>query len=448
MKNKLILLFLLICMFLQVNAEGEATLKNIKVNGIECKCVEYNCEVEVDANSAIVSYGLVDSNATVDRQSGFSVDLSSTTTSIKITVTNTLNGEKVENTYTISIIKHEKSKDVSLKSLKVNGKDIKLLNDVIVYQYAAKYDEDKIVVSAEPNDSRAKIVSELSFEFDLDRSTESFDFDVKAENGDVTTYRIFAIREEKPDTSLKSLKINHGSITFSPKVLEYEFNVEYNINNISIEAIPNNNEATVKIEQNDLVVGENTIKIVVTNKKAESTYILKVTREENIDKSIANLKTLEISQYPNLEFDGNVLEYNLFFREIPSYLAIKTEAIDEDAKVEIINNKELEENDKVVVKVTLEDKNISREYVLNIVKKTFNGNNKTAILITAIILLITMIVLFVLEYSSKNKKKRETIKKIKEMNKKKEKLKKSTKTEVKKTVKNVEKKEEEEIEII
>ena len=106
MKKKYFIFFLLICMFLHVNAEGEATLKNIKVSGKECKCIEYNCEVEVDGNSAIVSYELYDNNAKVDRQSGFSVDLTSSVTTIKINVTNTLNGEKVENTYSIAITKH------------------------------------------------------------------------------------------------------------------------------------------------------------------------------------------------------------------------------------------------------------------------------------------------------------------------------------------------------
>ena len=362
MRKKVMLLFLLVCMFLHVNAEGEATLKNIKVSGKECKCIEYNCEVEVDGNSAIVSYELVDSNAKVDRQSGFSVDLTSKTTNIKIDVTNTNNGEKVENTYTISIVKHEKSKDGSLKFLKVNGKEVKLLDDVVVYLYDAKYDEEKIVVTAEPKSAGAKIVSELSFEFDLERSTDSFDFDVKSENGDVTTYRIFAVREEKPDTSLKSLKLNHGNINFVKNQYEYSFSVEYNVNDISIDAVPNSKDATVKIDKKDLVVGDNTIKIIVTNKKAESIYKLNVTREENIDKSIANLKKLEIKEYDSFNFDPNVLDYNLSFRDIPSFLTINAVPLDENGKVEILNNEDLHEDDKVVVKVNLIDKNISREY--------------------------------------------------------------------------------------
>ena len=442
MRNKLILFFLLICVFFVVNAEGEATLKNIKVNNIECKCIEYNCSVETDKSSATVTYELDDANATVDRQSGFQIDLTSLVTTIKINVSNTYNDEKRENTYVITINKNEKNGDNTIKALSVNGKSITLTKDVIVYSYLAKYDEVKIKVVAEVNNPASKIITpseEFEFEFDMERTSQSFDFVVEAENKETLTYRVFLTREEKPDTSLKSIKIDHGNILFDSKKYEYSFNVEYNVNKIDIEAIPTNSEATVKIENKDLIVGENVIEITVTNKKATSVYTLNVTREENIDKSVANLKSLDINEYPKLDFESNVLEYNLYFSEIPTFLHIKAEPIDKDSKVEIINNEDLIENDKIVINVTLN--NITREYILNIYKKTISGNNKTAVLISLIILVIVIIWMLIIELKGKNKKKREMIKKIKEMNKKKEKKSKLSKKTIKKET-------EEEIEII
>ncbi len=444
MRNKLILFFLLICSFFVVNAEGEATLKNVKVNNIECKCIEYNCSIETEKSSAIITYELDDTNATVDRQSGFQIDLTSLTTTIKINVSNTYNDEKRENTYVITINKKEKNGDNTIKALMINGQNITLTPDIVVYPYTAKYDEVKITVKAEVNNPAAKIITpkeEFEFEFDMEKTSQSFDFVVEAENKETLTYRVFLTREEKPDTSLKSIKLDHGSILFDSKKYEYSFNVEYNINKINIDAVPTNSEATVKIENKDLIVGENSIKITVTNKKATSVYTLNVIREENIDKSIANLKSLEIKEYPKLDFEPNVLEYNLYFSEIPAFLNIKSEPIDKDAKIEIINNEDLIEDDKVVIKVTLN--NITREYILNIFKKTVNGNNKTAVLIALIILIITIIWMLIIELKGKNKKNREMIKKIKEMNKKKEKTKKLNKKTIKK-----EKEKEEEIEII
>lgn len=440
MKNKFMLFFLLVFSFFVVKAEGEATLKNIKVNNIECKCIEYNCSVETDKSTATVTYELTDSKAIVDRQSGFQVDLTSMVTTIKINVNNTINDVKNENTYTISINKKEKSADNTIKSLSVNGHDIAVSPELVVYPYLAKYDEEKITVKAEVNDPSAKIITEeMEFIFDMERTSQSFEFKVEAENKETLSYYIYLTREEKPDTSLKSIKLNHGNINFDSKKYEYVFNVEYSVNKLDIDAVPNNNEANVNIENKDLIVGENVIKITVTNKKASSIYTLRVIREENIDKSVANLKTLEIKEYPKFDFEPNVLEYNLYFSEIPTFLNIKALPVNDKAKTEIINNEDLINDDRIVIKVTLDD--VSREYTLNIYEKNIKDNNKTAVLVTLIILIITIIVMLILELKGKNKKKREMIKKIKEMNKKKDKTKKSSK-------KIVKKEKQEEIEII
>ena len=411
---------MLLFIILGVKAEGEATLKNIKVNGKECKCNGYDCEIEVDAKSATITYELVDSSATVDKQSGFTRDLTSATTVIKVVVTNTLNGEKQEITYNITVNQHEKSGDYTLKSLKVNDTTIELLEEVTNYHYDAKYDEEKIVIAAETNDANAKIVSKLEHDFSLDLSSTALDFDVKAENGDIKTYRIVVSREEKPDTTLKSLKLDHGNIDFKSDVYEYEFAVEYNINAILVEAVANAEKASVKIEKDDLIVGENTIKIIVTNEKAESTYLLKVTREPNMDKSQANLKKIDIVEYPKFNFEENVLDYTLNFTEIPEKLTITAESINEDSDIEIIGNEDLEDGSKIIIKNTLKEPKITREYSLTIVLKKSIVESKLAIVIAIVVLIITMIVLFVLEMRDRKKKRNAALNKIRELKKKKE----------------------------
>ena len=61
----------------------------------------------------------------------------------------------------------------------------------------------------------------MEFEFDFERTSQSFDFIVEAENKEQLSYRIFLTREEKPDTSLKSIKLNHGNINFDKKIFEH-----------------------------------------------------------------------------------------------------------------------------------------------------------------------------------------------------------------------------------
>ncbi len=437
--KKAILFLLTLFLFVNVNAEGEATLKNLKINGKECKCIDYKCQIELDATSATVTFDLDDSNATVDRQSGFTKDLTSLQETIKIVVSNTLNDEKIENTYEIVITKHEKSSDTSLSALKVNNTEIKLVEEVYVYSYTAKYDEDKIIIKASCKDANAKIITNLEFDFPLEQSSGAFDFDVEAENGDRLTYRIVAQRGDRPNTYLKSLKFDKANIEFKKDTFKYETTVEYNINSLSVDAVAESEKAKVKIINEDLVVGENEIKVVVTNEKAESTYTVLVTREENMDKSLANLKSLKIRDYSKLDFNPNVLEYDLKFNEIPDKLIIDAQPVDENGVVEILGNKELIDDDKVVIKVTVNDK-IVREYTLHIMELKGMTNNKKIIAIFIIILIITMIVLFILQIKEKKKRKKDVLNKVKELIKKKN----SKKTKVNKE----KKKEEEEIEII
>lgn len=421
MKGKLIFFISILFFSFNVLAEGEATIKNIKVNGIECNCIGYECSVEVDSKTAKVTYELSDINATVDRLSGFTVDLISQTSLVKIVVTNSLGDEKIENTYNINIDLHEKSADYSLKSLKVNNNVITLQEDVYVYSYDAEYSDEEIVVEAETTDDNAKITSELTFSFELEKSSISCDFEVKAENGDTKVYRIVVKRGPRPDTFLKSLKLDNGNINFEKNVFEYNLTVEYSINDLIIEAIPDDDKATVKIEKEDLVVGENVIKITVTNDKATSEYILNVTREKNMDKSLANLESLKVLEYPKLNFEGNVLDYVLKFDEIPEKLTIDAKPISSDGRVEIFYNEKLTENSKVLVKVTLMETGITREYSLQLVKNDNVSSNKTFVLISIISLILIIIVLVIFEIKERKQKRKNMLTRILELKKRKDK---------------------------
>ncbi len=436
---KKILMFFILFVSFNVYAEGEATINNIKVNGRDATCTGYDCTIEIESDKANVTYSKIDSEATVDRESGFSIDLTSPTTLIKIVVKNDKGDEVIENTYNITINKHEKSGDYTLSSLKVNDEDIKLLEEVFVYNYTSKYDDEKIEVSAKTNDSRAKIITDLVFDFPLDRSSIALDFDVKAENEKVKTYRIVVNRGIKPNTYLKSLKIDKIKLDFDKEKLIYNETVEYSVNELMVEAIAEKDDAKVEIDKPEtLEVGENVIKVKVTNDKAESIYEIKVIREPNLDKSLANLKTLEIEEYSKLNFKPNVIDYTLKFREIPKSLNIKAEAIDSNAKVEIINNDDLIDKDKIIIKVTLpvDEAIIVREYTLNIVESKSITSDKMGVIISIIIEVIAIIILLILEIKDKKKKKKAKILKIKNLIKKKN---------DKKTVK---KEPEEEIEII
>ena len=435
MRKKIIFLILMILININVYAENEATIKNVKVNGRECKCNGYECSIEVDASSATITYELNDKDATVDRLSGFNVSLNSQNTLIKIIVTNDKGQEKIENTYNINISLHEKSSDYSLNSLKVNGKSIEIIEGANVYAYDANYTDEIIKIEAEPNDANAKIDIKDEYLFPLDASSTTADFFVTSEDGEEHTYRIVVRRNAKPDTKLKNIVIDKGNIDFKSDVFEYKFNVEYSVNKLEIEATPENKKAKVEINNKELSVGENEIKIFVTLDKLKSEYTLLVTREENMDKSLANLKSLEVKEYPKLNFEENVLDYVLKFSEIPEKLTISAKAIDSDANIDILYNEDLENDSKVVVKVSLNDNKITREYSLRIVKNEGVSSNKTFIVISIIILVITIIILFILEVKERKNVRKNKLNKIKELKKKKDSEKKEKVVKKKETVK-------------
>lgn len=442
MKHKIYIVVAILFLAFSVKAEGEATISNIKVNGVACSCSGYDCKVEVDAEKASITYDLVDTKATVDRLSGFSVDLLSQVTTVKILVTNSENEEKIENTYVIDITKHQKKNDFSLKKLTVNDDKIDIIDDVVVYSYVSEFDAEKIVIDATPNDSNAKVIKEKEYTFNLKDSSLAIDFTVEAENGEKATYRIVVSRGVKPDTTLKSLSIEPGNIKFDENTFEYSLTVEYGVTDIIVDAIPNNKDAKVEIVNEPLVVGENKITITVSNEKSKSEYVLLVTREENIDKSVANLKSLKVSEYRKLDFEENVLDYVLSFKDIPEKLTIDAKAKDDNAKITILDNEDLKDGSVVTIKVLLEEENISREYTLKVVKTDKDVNqeeDKTIILICIIGLIITIITLIILEIHGKKKEKRNYLKKIFDLRHKHERRKKEEKKK---------KKEEDEIEII
>ena len=227
------------------------------------------------------------------------------------------------------------------------------------------------------------------YDFSLDEGSLAIDFYVEVD-GKRQDYRVIVTREEKPDTSLKSLIIKETVIEFDPDKLEYEFDVEYSVNELHIEAVADAKDAKVEIEEKALVVGENEIKITVTNGKNKTNYILKVTREENIDKSVANLK----------------------FSEIPEKLNIKAVSKDADSTISISGNEKLKNGSKIIVKNKLNESKITREYSLIIQESHGMSDNKTVILISIIVLSMVILILVIIEIHSRNSAKKKYIKKI------------------------------------
>lgn len=400
---------LIMLLFISLNVYANEDLLNLSVNGNAVTCSGYECQIEVDAEEVEITYELGENVKSTTPNSGHKIPLNSNY-SLQIEVT--YQDDTTAN-YTLAITKHEKSGDNTLKTLVINDEEVELKEEVYVYSYEAKFNDEKIMVSGTTTDSKASCTKQ-EYEFDLEKSSLSISYPVTAENGDVRNYTIILKRKNKPDTTLKSLTLSNIELSFDKAVLDYEVTIPYSINTTKIEAIANSSKAKVTIEMEDsFIVGENIIKIIVTNEDATDTYAIRVIRLENLDETLANLKTLEIEGY-EFKFDPNKLEYDLIYKEIPSNLIINALALDENAIVTIENNENLEEGSIISIKVSLGN-GLVRTYKLNILQENDEEViiNKTLVIILIVILVIVMIILLILQMGDNRKNKRKNKKELK-----------------------------------
>ncbi len=200
----------------------------------------------------------------------------------------------------------EKSKDSTLSALTVKEGAItpEFKKDVKEYALTIPYETSEVNVTATTTDSKATVAVEGNK--DLKEGENTVTVKVTAEDGSTSNYVIKVTRKRVP-VALKSLVVKYenqeGELielplnpTFGFDKLEYTLeDLEYWVEKLSIEAIPNIKEATVDIQGADsLQTGENTIIITVKVKAEDAkdvkegeepkeetiTYTIKVNKKE------------------------------------------------------------------------------------------------------------------------------------------------------------------------
>ncbi len=412
MKNKLLTMIFILMFFINVKALGETTIKNVKLNNQNMECVENICSGNVSKDTFQITFELTDPLAKVE---GFASGEEHTLTGDKMNLSLKITNGDNSYTYNFLVTKYVKNNDVSLLKLMVNEEDVKLTKEVYVYNITSKYSDEEVKIEATVKDPKAKIKYPTDLTFPLDRSSKSFDFTVTAEDGTEQTYRIVMQRGKKPNVALSQIKLSSGSIELKDDVYEYEVNVPYEVNELFVEAYPVDDKAKVSIKKEDyLTVGLNKIEITVSINEIEQKYLINVKRLENIDDNAINIANVNIKNYKNLNFVSSNTKYDLYFKEIPSSLDIDVELVSNHATVDILNNENLEDGSKIILKTSIKDLNLSKEYELNIHLQKEKEINKTVLLVLIIILLIIILVLGIFEIRNyRINKKKKVSKKVK-----------------------------------
>ncbi|MDD2376430.1 MAG: cadherin-like beta sandwich domain-containing protein [Clostridia bacterium] len=179
------------------------------------------------------------------------------------------------------------------------------------------------------------------------------------------------------DATLKGLRVSEEGLSpnFKSSTLNYSIAIGKNVNNITVTATPNDSKATFYVSGNTgLVDGDNKIYITVTaaDKKTKKTYSIVATKSADPDKANAYLENLIIDNSKfSPEFSAEVLEYNsenikaeVEKLEIRAFPKIKA------AKVEITGNDKLVEGENIIkVKVTAVDGTTTKEYTIKVTKE-------------------------------------------------------------------------------
>ena len=181
------------------------------------------------------------------------------------------------------------------------------------------------------------------------------------------------------NSKLQNLRLNIEGLVpeFNKDVFEYYLTINNNINNLEILTVPENKNSKIEIIGNEnLKEGLNVIKVQITSEDntSSTSYIINVTKTNNIEDANTNLETLAIQNYllyPN--FDNTVTNYNVEVANDTDNINLLAIPEDEEAKIEIDKNDKLQEgNNTIKITVTAKNNYTKKVYKINVYRRNEN----------------------------------------------------------------------------
>ena len=293
-------------------------------------------------------------------------------------------------TYNIRVIR-DKALNANLSELVIKEARLNPPFTPMMVSYSAKvlYDIDKINIIATPEDptSTVKIYDGDNNEISLDNITVNVGdntFKIKVipddENGEyyAKEYTINVRRlteEESPELKLKDLSLDACTINFEENTYYYECNVDYEIGKVNIDAtVKNDGDIVSGTGEYTLQKGNNFIDVVVTDPNiddVERNYKVNVIRALSPEDKLLMIKVdgEDLSDFDpeTYEYDYTTNEYSLDLDFI-KYAGVNEDFVNQTIEVSGNENFALGNNNKVKIKVTSEDKNHTKTYVINVTR--------------------------------------------------------------------------------
>lgn len=377
-----------------------SALKSLTVAGIDFEFSSNTKVYSLETTKSSISINAIPYDSRAILVSGYGsrvVNLNYGSNPIQIIV-------KAENgstsTYTLNVTrKDQRSSNNYLASLSISEGTLSpnFNKNTLVYQSSVSNNVNSVTINASLESETASFVSDYGPRtVSLQNGLNSFSLQVKAENGTTKIYTINIIKiEKKVNNYLKSITLSNGNIVFDKNKLQYNINVLYNVLEMNVIAIPEDEKSKVEVVGNkSLVLGANTFTIKVTSESGSVlTYTIVVNRlEEGRELSSNNyLEELIISNYP-IDFNKDILDYSIKIKK-EDRLTISFSSEDTNSKTEIIGNNALKNGSIIKIKVTSEDGK-ARTYNINISKDLDFSSYWIYISSGLVIIIIVLLLIF------------------------------------------------------
>lgn len=299
------------------NIEGtnQSTTKsyNLNTNSVGTYVISLNGDVS-DGATDVTSDISQSVTVTVSAKSVTTTPPATVTPSKPGTNTNTNNSSANAGTSTVS-------SNAYLSQFRIDQPGMTPAFSKTIYNYAVTVGEDvdKLNVTAVTEHSKATL--SVTGNTNLKNGNNIVVVKVTAQDKKTTkTYTINVTKADNPEKSnayLQSLFVENMILTpeFSSEVFDYDLGkIDEKVDNLQISAFPVNENAKVEIIGNEnLIVGENIVKVVVTSENGEiqNTYNLKVVKEEVEKSGLVNISNNDNNlEYSQLEDIWNTLKEN------------------------------------------------------------------------------------------------------------------------------------------
>ena len=338
----------------------------------------YEVTVPYDINKATLEGELDDKNATITGLGEHNLVVGKNVLAVSVTST-----ENVVRTYQV-VVTREENNEARLSNLSVSGSSLNPIFNKDTYEYDITSSSANLSITATTIDPSA--TCEIIGATNIPVGTSDVTIRVTAKNKKTTKdYVLHVNRTPSNNNNLKSLEIEDEEYApeFSKTTTVYYATVSRDVNNIQINALPEDDNATVDGTGSiDLEVGINYHEITVTSESGKNkVYTLIITRTPNDNNYLSSLTTSSGVLSP--EFSKTTNTYTTSVPYEVDEILIDGIKEDETSTVTGLKKYSLEEGENtILVTVTSEAGNINtykiivtREGIVSSKLKTLDVKN-------------------------------------------------------------------------